>query len=216
MQYLDLKAISDQNSVLLAELEEGAALNKLQLENLTERISVNSATLVRSSVNISELRIQLLSYTQDLTAASSQVVSLLEANALLQSDINALSNIQTINGTAMILPVDGEVISANDTLAATQSCPSGYVPIKVICSISGLNNTSSFVEENTSGGEPDPLDGPPAASLIRESIQGTTGTCVYQIFYIDSTSVQKNIQFDSVTSATPPVTVTAEVTCRAT
>lgn len=211
MQYLNLKAISDQNSILLTELEVGAELNRLQLENLTQRIAINSATLVRSSVNISELRIQLLSYAQDLAASNSQVVSFLQSNALLQSDINALSKVQTLIETAMILPVNGQVISANETLIATQDCPSGYSPIKVGCSITGLNATS-FVEETTLS----PLTGPPSASLIRESIEGTSGTCTYQIFYIDSSSVQKNIVFSSVTSATEPVTVTAEITCRAT
>jgi len=58
MQYLTLKALSDQNSNATTILENGVALNKLQLENLTERIAINSATLVRTSVNISELNIQ--------------------------------------------------------------------------------------------------------------------------------------------------------------
>eukprot|EP00889_Picochlorum_renovo_P008604 jgi/Picre1/35634/NNA_003095.t1 len=139
--YLTLKALSDQNSNATTILENGVALNKLQLENLTERIGINSATLVRTSVDISELNIQVRLLAQDLGSVNSDIVGYTQSDALLQSEIDALSNIGTLEETAMILPVDGEVISANDTLTAIQDCPSGYRPIKVDCAITGLDQT---------------------------------------------------------------------------
>lgn len=209
MQYLALKAVSDQNSNAISILENGVALNKLQIEDLTERIAITSATLVRTSVNISELNIQVQALAQDLALVNNDIVGSLQSDALLQSEIDALLNIGTLEETAMILPVNGKVISANDTLTAIQDCPSGYRPIKIACTITGLDQTS-FVEEGTSTA----LSQPPVSSAIKQSIQGTSGICSYQIFYFDSTRAQKNIAFASVTASTPPVTVTATTTCR--
>ncbi|KAI8111136.1 hypothetical protein M9434_004709 [Picochlorum sp. BPE23] len=208
--YLSLKDLSDQNSEALSLVEEGVALNKLQLQNLTERIAINSATLVRSSVNISELNIQARQLAQNLAMVNNEIVANLQTDALLQPDINGLLNSVTLEETAMILPIDGNVITPNETLTATSNCPSGYRPIRIDCAISGLDQ-SSFVEEGSGSA----LGQPPVSSVIRESIEGTAGTCSYQIFYLDVNRVQTNIVFDSVTAATPPVTVSATTTCRA-
>jgi hypothetical protein len=208
--YLTLKALSDQNANATTILENGVALNKLQIENLTERISINSATLVRTSVNISELDIQARALAQDLGLVNNDMVGYSQSNALLQSEINALLNIVTLEETAMILPVEGRVISPNDTLTAVQDCPSGYRPIKVECAITGLDQ-ASFVEEGTSTA----LSQAPESSAIKQSIQGTTGVCSYQIYYFDSSRVQTNIAFVEAGETTlPPVTVTATTTCR--
>lgn len=210
MQYLGLKALSDQNTERITILENGVALNKLQLENLTERIAINSATLVRTSVNISELNIMFQARVQDILTINADLVGYQNDIYQAEAQINALSNIESVNGTAMILPVDGKVISANDTLTAVADCPSGYRPIKVDCQISGLI-AGSFVDASSLT----TLPTDPSASLVRETVEGSTGTCSFQIYYIDSSFVQTNIVFDSVTPATPPVTVTAQLLCRA-
>lgn len=207
LQYLGLKLISDQTSQSLTVLENGAIANNLDLKNLTELIAINSATLVRSSVNISELQMTVFTLTQDLLAFNSDLLGLENDVLQSQAQLDALSNIVTVNGTGLILPVIGSVISPNDTLTAIAECPSGYRPLKIGCSIDGPDITAFFEEGTTTA-----LTGPIATSIIRQTVEGSTGTCSYQLYYITS-GAQVNVEFN--TAAVPPVTATAQVLCRA-
>jgi hypothetical protein len=208
LQYLGLQLISDQTSQTLTELENGSIANKLDLKNLTELIAINSATLVRTSVNISELQMTLFTLTQDLLAFNSDLLGLENDVLQSQAQLDGLSNIVTVNGTGLILPVIGSVISANDTLTATAECPSGYRPLKVTCSIDGPL-PAAFNEAGTGT----VLTGTPSASIILQTVEGSTGTCSYQLYYINPAGAQVNIEFN--TDSVIPVTATAQVLCRA-
>lgn len=210
--YLSMKALSDSNSERLTFLEAGNALNTEQLNNLTERIALTSADLVRTSVNISEMQMTYSTLFQDLLLFTSDMLGLENDVVQSQAQLDALQNIQTVNQTTYDLRVysasPGNEIASSDIFVSEAACPSGLRPIKVDCEIQNLLE-SSFIDVSITN----PITGPPSQALFRQDMDASSGTCAYQVYYIDADGVQQDIAYASTT--VPPIAVTTTVACRA-
>lgn len=210
--YLALKAFSDANSERLTVLEEGSIWNINQLDNLTERIAITTADLVRTSVNISETQMTYSTLLQDLVLFTSDLVGITNDVVQSQAQLDALTNIQTVNETTYDLRVystaPGNIITSSDIFVSEAVCPSGLRPIKVDCGIQGVV-ASSFIDATTTGS----LSGFLSTALFRQEMIGSSGICAYQVFYIDSLGIQQDIAYAS--TQVPPISVTTTVQCRA-
>lgn len=210
--YLALKAFSDANSERLTVLEEGSIWNIDQLDNLTERIAITTADLVRTSVNISETQMTYSTLLQDLVLFTSDLVGITNDVVQSQAQLDALTNIQTVNETTYDLRVysaaPDNIITSSDIFVSEAVCPSGLRPIKVDCGIRDVV-ASSFIDATTTGS----LSGFLSTALFRQELDGSSGICAYQVFYIDSLGIQQDIAYAS--TQVPPISVTTTVQCRA-
>jgi hypothetical protein len=102
----------------------------------------------------------------------------------------------------------GNEIASSDIFVSEAACPSGLRPIKVDCEIQNLLE-SSFIDVSTTN----PITGPPSQALFRQDMDASSGTCAYQVYYIDADGVQQDIAYASTT--VPPIAVTTTVACRA-